>query len=69
MPPPGDSRPAQLHVHLRDLAWDTLYAPIARGVGIAADFLNRLQFLTLRGYLTLVFGALVALLVVLAVWQ
>ena len=31
--------------------------------------LNRVQFLTIRGYLTLVFGALVALLMVLTVWQ
>ena len=37
MPPPGDSRPARLHVHLRDLVWDALYAPVARGVGVTAD--------------------------------
>jgi len=38
-------------------------------IGFAAERLNRLQFLTIRGYLTLVFGALVALLMVLTVWQ
>ncbi len=69
MPPPGDPRPARMHVHLRDLLWDVLYAPVAKGVGVTADVLNRVQFLTIRGYLTLVSGALVALLVVLAVWQ
>ena len=69
MPQPGDSRPARLHVHLHDLLWDTLYAPVAKAVGITADVLNRVQFLTIRGYLTLVSGALVALLVILAVWQ
>ena len=69
MPPPGDPRPAQLHVHLRDLVWDTLYAPIDKIVSSTADGLNRVQFLTIRGYLTLVAGALVALLVILAVWQ
>ena len=69
MPPPGDPRPAQLHVHLHDRVWDALYAPIARVVGVTADVLNRVQFLTIRGYLTLVSGALVALLVILAVWQ
>jgi len=37
-------------------------------VGIAADRLNRLQFLTIRQYLTLVFVALVALLLVVSVW-
>ena len=69
MPPPGDPRPAQLHVHLHDRVWDALYAPVASAVGVTADVLNRVQFLTIRGYLTLVSGALVALLVILAVWQ
>ena len=69
MPPPGDPRPARLHVHLRDLLWDVLYAPLAAGIAKAADVMNRVQFLTIRGYLTLVSGALVALLVVLALWQ
>ncbi|HYR33920.1 MAG TPA: hydrogenase 4 subunit B [Burkholderiales bacterium] len=69
IPPPGDPAPARLHVQLRDVPWDVLYAPAARLVNFAAERLNTLQFLTLRGYLTLVFGALVALLMVLAVWQ
>ena len=69
IPPPGDSRPASLHVHLQDLVWDLLYAPVDRVVRVTADGLNRVQFLTIRGYLTLVSGALVALLVVLAIWQ
>jgi len=69
IPPPGDSRPARLQVRLRDVAWDALYAPAARFVSFAADRLNRAQFLTIRGYLTLVFGALVALLMVLSIWQ
>src|SRR5256884_301285 len=69
MPRPGDPRPAQLHVRLRDVVWDTMYAPVATLVSVTADVLNRVQFLTIRGYLTLVSGALVALLVILAVWQ
>jgi hydrogenase-4 component B len=69
MPAPGDGRPARFHVHLHDRLWDTLYAPVARFVNVTADVLNRVQFLTIRGYLTLVSGALVALLVILAVWQ
>ncbi len=69
MPPPGDLRPAQLHVQLHDRLWDALYAPVARGVNVTADVLNRVQFLTIRGYLTLVSGALVALLIILAIWQ
>ncbi len=69
MPPPGDRRPARLEVHLRDVVWESVYAPVAKIVGASADLLNRVQFLTIRGYLTLVAGALVALLVVLAIWQ
>jgi formate hydrogenlyase subunit 3/multisubunit Na+/H+ antiporter MnhD subunit len=69
MPPPGDPRPARMEVHLRDLVWESVYAPIEKIVGRVADLLNRAQFLTIRGYLTLVAGALVALLVVLTVWQ
>ena len=68
MPPPGLIAPARFVVELRDLAWDSLYAPVAGLVGGAADRLNRAQFLTIRQYLTLVFLALVTLLLVLAIW-
>jgi formate hydrogenlyase subunit 3/multisubunit Na+/H+ antiporter MnhD subunit len=66
IPPPGATTPARLRVELRDLAWDFLYAPVVRTVGATAEWLNRFQFLTIRRYLGLVFIALVALLVVLA---
>ena len=69
MPPPGDTRPARMTVEMRDLIWDSLYAPVAAGIGIAADRLNRLQFLTIRQFLSLVFGVLVILLLVLAIWS
>jgi hydrogenase-4 component B len=46
-----------------------MYAPIADAVGLAADRLNRLQFLTIRRYLSLVFATLVTLLLVLAIWS
>jgi formate hydrogenlyase subunit 3/multisubunit Na+/H+ antiporter MnhD subunit len=68
MPPPGDARPARLEVSLKDPVWDLLYAPIAGAVAFVADRLNRLQYLTIRKYLTFVFVALVGLLLVLAVW-
>ena len=68
MPVPGDARPARLRVDLRDLIWDLLYAPVAGAVGFAADRLNHLQFLTIRQFLSLVFAALVILLLVLAIW-
>jgi formate hydrogenlyase subunit 3/multisubunit Na+/H+ antiporter MnhD subunit len=68
MPAPGDRRPAQLTVSLSDPVWDTLYAPIAGGISFAAERLNHLQFLTIRQFLSLVFAALVMLLLVLALW-
>jgi hydrogenase-4 component B len=68
MPPPGDMRPARLTVELHDRIWDTIYAPLAGAVAFAADKLNTMQFLTIRQYLTLVFTALVSLLLVLAIW-
>jgi hydrogenase-4 component B len=69
MPPPGDTRPARFKAELSDPIWDVLYAPLVTGIATAADHLNRLQFLTIRQFLSLVFGALVILLLVLAVWS
>jgi hydrogenase-4 component B len=68
MPPPGDMRPARFVLDLRDLIWDEIYAPLSWAVGLAADRLDKLQFLTIRQFLSLVFAALVALLLVLAAW-
>ncbi len=67
MPAPGDVRPAHFKLELHDLAWELIYAPITHAVSWAADRLNRLQFLTIRVYLSLVFFALVFLLLALAV--
>jgi hydrogenase-4 component B len=68
MPPPGSLDPARLTVRLSDPIWDYGYAPIARAVGFAAEWLNKMQFLTIRRYLALVFTALVILLIGIAVW-
>ncbi|MBI1775686.1 MAG: hydrogenase 4 subunit B [Proteobacteria bacterium] len=68
MAPPGDRRPARMHVDLRDLVWDALYAPVATGVSAIADRLNYLQFQTIRRYLSLVFAALIVLLLVVGLW-
>jgi len=68
MPPPGDQRPARLVVVVRDLIWEGVYAPVAAGVWTLSERLNRLQFLTIRQYLSLVFCALITLLLVLAIW-
>jgi len=69
MPPPGSVAPARLTVTLRDRIWDGLYAPVVTGVTVATERLNRLQFLAIRQYLSLVFGVLVFLLLVLAAWS
>jgi formate hydrogenlyase subunit 3/multisubunit Na+/H+ antiporter MnhD subunit len=68
MPRPGEMRRAHLALKLRDRIWSTLYLPLITLVDRAAIQLNRLQFLTIRQYLSVVFGALVTLLVVLASW-
>jgi hydrogenase-4 component B len=68
MPPPGSAAPARLTVEMHDLIWEALYAPIANFIAYSTERINILQFLTIRRYLTLVFVALVLLLLVLAVW-
>ena len=69
MPAPGSLVPARLNVKLDDVIWNTLYLPLAEAVRIATDRLNVLQFLTIRRYLSLVFAALVILLLVIAIWH
>lgn len=68
MPPPGDMAPARLNLTLRDLIWEFVYEPLEGAVLYAAERLNVLQFLTIRSYLSLVFAALVLLLVLVATW-
>jgi NADH:ubiquinone oxidoreductase subunit 5 (subunit L)/multisubunit Na+/H+ antiporter MnhA subunit len=69
MPAPGDTRQARLRIELHDLVWEGLYEPIVAAVGESSEWLNRLQFLTIRRYLSLVFATLVTLLLVLAIWS
>ena len=69
MPAPGQTRPARFHVNMRDLVWDALYAPAESVIGFAADWLNKVQFWTIRAYLSLVFGTVVVLLMVLTIWH
>jgi hydrogenase-4 component B len=62
-------RAGRFQVRMSDPAWRFAYGPIARGVGTMTTSLNRLQFLTIRRYLTLVFCALILLLLVVAAWR
>ncbi len=68
MPLPGDARPARIDIRLLDVVWDLIYAPIEGWVAFASERMNTLQFLSIRQYLSLVFGALVGLLLVVAIW-
>ncbi|MGO7565066.1 hypothetical protein ACC754_38195, partial [Rhizobium johnstonii] len=61
------AQPCRRRAH--DLIWEGLYLPIAGAVGFVDEKLNHLQFLTIRRYLSLVFLALVFLLLVLAIWS
>ncbi len=69
MPAPTDTRAAHFEVTLRDPAWDGIYSPVAALVTWLADRLNVVQFLTIRRYLSLMFAALVLLLLLVAVSQ
>ncbi|WP_296761460.1 hydrogenase 4 subunit B [Sediminimonas sp.] len=69
MPPPGDTKPARHTAHTEDLAWTRVYIPLIAFVGAAAARLNALQFLTIRRYLSLVFGSLILLLTGLTIWN
>jgi len=69
MPRPGEMRAGHFAVRVVDPAWRYGYGPLARAVAAASLTLNQLQFLTIRRYLTLVFCALILLLVVVAAWR
>jgi formate hydrogenlyase subunit 3/multisubunit Na+/H+ antiporter MnhD subunit len=69
MPWPGDMGPARHDLHMRDRIWEVLYAPIAKTIAYVAVHWNRFQFLTIRNYLSLVFGLLIFLLLVVVVRQ
>ncbi len=69
MPEPGDIAPAIHRVTMIDPVWDGFYAPLGRVIDAIADRVNRLQFLTVRGYLLMMFGTLVFLLLVVALRQ
>ncbi|MET0671129.1 MAG: hydrogenase 4 subunit B [Xanthobacteraceae bacterium] len=69
MPRPGDTRAAHYRVKVLDPAWRYGYGPVARCVLRTTTKLNRLQFLSIRSYLTLVFVTLILLLLMVAAWR
>jgi hypothetical protein len=68
MPAPGDTAAARLTIRLRDLTWELLYAPVGGAIWFVSEKLNHLQFLSIRNYLSLVFVALIALLLGVSIW-
>jgi NADH:ubiquinone oxidoreductase subunit 5 (subunit L)/multisubunit Na+/H+ antiporter MnhA subunit len=68
MPAPGDTAAARLTIRLRDLTWELLYAPVGGAIWFVTEKLNHLQFLSIRNYLSLVFVALIALLLGVSIW-
>jgi hydrogenase-4 component B len=69
MSAPGELCPARIDVEMHDPAWDLVYTPITAAVSFVGGQLDYLQFLTIRRYLSIVFGVLVFLLMVLALWS
>ncbi len=67
MPAPGDTAPARFRLEMTDPVWDGLYARLIRLTNALADRVNRLQSLTVRHYLLMMFWTLVAGLVIVAV--
>jgi NADH:ubiquinone oxidoreductase subunit 5 (subunit L)/multisubunit Na+/H+ antiporter MnhA subunit len=69
MPAPGQVRKAHFAVRVLDPAWRWIYGPLLRRILLASVWINQMQFQTVRRYLTLVFTALIALLVLVATWR
>ncbi len=69
MPAPGDTRPARLGVEIRDRIMEGVYGRIGGTVDNFARTLDRVHLMTIQGYLTLVFAALVVLLLGIAIWR
>jgi hydrogenase-4 component B len=69
MPLPGETGPARIRKFRHDPVWAALYAPVVGVTGWASGLMNHMQFLTIRRYLSLVFVALVVLLLLLPLWS
>jgi formate hydrogenlyase subunit 3/multisubunit Na+/H+ antiporter MnhD subunit len=67
MPKPGTTGAAKLGVEIHDTLWAAIYAPVIRLVDSLAERFTKLQFLTIRKYLMLVFATLILMLVVIGV--
>jgi hypothetical protein len=69
MPPPGDTRPARLDVAHSDPGDKLLFEPIGRLRAVLSVQADRMQFLTIRRVLSVMFVALVLFLAVVALLE
>jgi formate hydrogenlyase subunit 3/multisubunit Na+/H+ antiporter MnhD subunit len=69
IPEPGDTRPAKLSVTLQDPAEATLFQPAARLRDVLSAVADRMQFLTIRRTLSVLFLALVLFLAAVALLE
>ncbi|OHC74817.1 MAG: hydrogenase 4 subunit B [Rhodospirillales bacterium RIFCSPLOWO2_12_FULL_58_28] len=69
MPAPGDVGAARIKIIITDPAWALIFTPVASLLERISNRLNFLQFLTIRRYLSLMFAALITLLIVVVIWR
>ncbi len=69
MPAPGDTRPGRFGVEIHDRIMEGAYGRIGGAVDSISRRLDRAHLMTIQGYLTLVFAALVVLLLGIAIWR
>jgi formate hydrogenlyase subunit 3/multisubunit Na+/H+ antiporter MnhD subunit len=69
IPRPGEVRAGRYRLRISDPAWRFIFGPVLRWTRLTANRLNALQYLTIRLYLTLTFGALIFLLLAVAAWR
>lgn len=69
MPPPGDTRPAAYSARLHDPAEVLLFAPLGHLRARLSGFADRVQFLTVRQTLSVIFAALVGFLGLIALLE
>lgn len=68
MRPPGDVAPARFTMRMTDPVWDGVCLSLVRFVAHVTMRANRLQFLTIRRYLAMVFVTLLLMLATVALW-
>jgi formate hydrogenlyase subunit 3/multisubunit Na+/H+ antiporter MnhD subunit len=69
MPGPGELRPGKFVVQFSDYFWRYLYLEPAGALWSLSKKFNAIHFMTIRGYLVLMFCTLITLLIITATWM